>query len=1377
MKKIFKNILITSLFFSIVSCSNLLEQSKDNTQGDNKNVDNTTTIMIGSTKIKKTNGTRAASTNITNNADVSNLTDFMLAGKKSGDSDTEMTKLFDETIANLEILKNQKIMIEPGNWDFKLSAKLNGVSFSETILSKEIKEGENNKLTFVLKSDIQYGGLEVNVEWTNEANKVYVVIKDAEEENQIYYNIFTGEDVSSRKISFNKTLDDKLASGTYYIDLDFYNEGTITALNQYEAYVNIADGITTKVDISLDLNKTYKIEYENNGDNVTLAEGEVQHLVYSNKSLSFDLPEMKRPGYFWGGWYDNPEFSGTPIKRINTTTYGDKKFYAKWDDPILYVSGTGDDTTGDGTEEKPFATVNKACEKIIDFEMAEAEWTIFVDGTVTGIATETTGAALYAQSFIPDTVTPDNAKSILLKGVTPLGTNGIPVDSIDRGINKTDRSRPETASSGASTTGTALVINTNVPVTIENLRIANGNTDNSSSSNTDFRYLGGGLRVSSNSTVSLGDGVYFENNAACDGGAIYNAGTLYIYGTAFIGKKDNTVIAQGYNEYTKSYNFGRRGGAIYNDGNLYIGYSNYESETNNTKVAWTGECNYNYAATGGAIYNASSGYVKMRTGSLVYNASGSSGLGGGAIYNLGTFEMTEDALVDYNKSTSKPGGGIFNAAESGVNGTFIFSGGTISHNFTTNGNGGGIYNKGILRIYGDAVIGAKSETKAASGNGWKNAAATGSTVTYSADACSNYATGYGGGICTEGGEVYLGYDGQEWTGGIYYNYAKSSSTNTSNCGGGGIAVRNTSAVVVMNSGTIACNATEGSGNAVYLYGNGFTIGGDISIPAGTDNKQDIYYPSSSCYINIAQNLNAGPGSISLSPYASSDKSSYNTTNPVIKLTDDATGFTIPDVKDKFTITPLVRTKDGFTTNWVIDDNGYVKQNAVPLEVSASGNSFTNVIAQINNPLLDYIINVDGTVSGPVTLPDTIQANSITIQGKNSSSTTLKGTIDASGSSTGSALTIETTIPVVINGLLIKGGKGTSNSSETVGGGIFIKEGCSVIIDKYSKITENSADKGAGIYVSANAKLLMNTQSEITNNTAVTKGAGIYVAADGYLRIIQNSECHVSYNKFIQGSDQVMGGGVYLEDNAVMEQYGGYIHDNELNTDFAAGGLGSGVYVSSSSTSSSASYKILGYADLTYRAQNVPNDIYLAGNTKIEISASMNSGNTPRRITLQNYEENRELFTLASGVSSSITYMNYFEVTPQTLSDGQKQYWAIEENTGKLIKSSGMGITVSIPSGQQNDIQVEVTLDGAPVQNNTHLTGGSELVFTVKDAENYEEFEWYVDGVDVDEYSSYDSSFDFYNSGYGFAKGIYVVYLEAKDSDGNYYSYTAQVKVE
>lgn len=150
MKKIFKNILITSLFFSIVSCSNLLEQSKDNTQGDNKNVDNTTTIMIGSTKIKKTNGTRAASTNITNNADVSNLTDFMLAGKKSGDSDTEMTELFDETIANLEILKNQKIMIEPGNWDFKLSAKLNGVSFSETILSKEIKEGENNKLTFVL---------------------------------------------------------------------------------------------------------------------------------------------------------------------------------------------------------------------------------------------------------------------------------------------------------------------------------------------------------------------------------------------------------------------------------------------------------------------------------------------------------------------------------------------------------------------------------------------------------------------------------------------------------------------------------------------------------------------------------------------------------------------------------------------------------------------------------------------------------------------------------------------------------------------------------------------------------------------------------------------------------------------------------------------------------------------------------------------------------------------------------------------------------------------------------------------------------------------------------------------------------------------------
>ena len=339
MKKIFKNILITSLLLAFVSCSNMVERNGGSSSEGSRNSDNKTTVMIGSASIKKTSGARAA-TDISNDADVTKLTDFMLEGKKSDETEAEMTALFDGAVANLESAKNQKIMIEPGSWDFKLSAKLNGVSFSGT-KSQEIKEGENNKLTFVLKSDVQYGGLEVNVEWTNDANKVTASLKDAEQTKEVYSKTFSGTDISSNKISFSKKLEDELASGTYHLDLKFYNQGTEAALNFYEAYINIADGITTKVNISLDLNKTYKIEYVNNGSNVTLAEGEVQSLVYSSKSQALTLPAMKRPGYFWGGWYDNEALTGTPVTTIAAASYGDKKFYAKWNEPVLYVSGTG----------------------------------------------------------------------------------------------------------------------------------------------------------------------------------------------------------------------------------------------------------------------------------------------------------------------------------------------------------------------------------------------------------------------------------------------------------------------------------------------------------------------------------------------------------------------------------------------------------------------------------------------------------------------------------------------------------------------------------------------------------------------------------------------------------------------------------------------------------------------------------------------------------------------------------------------------------------------------------------------------------------------------------------------------------------------------
>ena len=682
-------------------------------------------------------------------------------------------------------------------------------------------------------------------------------------------------------------------------------------------------------------------------------------------------------------------------------------------------------------------------------------------------------------------------------------------------------------------------------------------------------------------------------------------------------------------------------------------------------------------------------------------------------------------------------------------------------------------------IYGDAVIGDDS----ASGTPTDNTISTSINITETAisTSCSNLALGNGGGIyVSDKGKLYLGYsnyvDATEntpapWNKGIYYNHAHDS-------GGGLYFVYGNNVAINMNSGTISNNGAAKSGGAICVCGDGtLTLGGTTTIPAGEGEiKQSIAY-SSAYPIIIADTLEkVTKGSIYLIPAyetnSSSNKLGYSSYKPLISLTDEASaaGITINDIKEKFIVEPFTDPLTGIVTNWTIGSDGKVAKCIENLTVSATGTyqSIAAAVATMNDASKDYVITLDGEITGPQTIEglsgEEIKANSITIKGKASSSSNLSDIINASGG-TGSALSINTGVPVTLSYIAIKGGCAVN------GGGLFLGEGATAYLTNYTTIKENTnysagvntEGKGGGVYISNDAKMIMNSVSTVCDNTGTRYGAGIYVEDGGYLRMLENSESHVSYNKFISGSDQVMGGGIYLEDGAVMEHEGGYIHDNEVNAD----GLATGVYVNSS-----AIYKTMRYARLTYQDDNVPNDIYLAGDAKIELLYAMYYANSYiRRITLQNYEENKELFTLASGVSSTITYMDYFDVTSQTLTGGQKQYWAIEKNTGKLIKSSGMGITVSIPSG--NDIEVTVNVFKGElvtplVEPGTHFTGGKKLQFIAPD--DLDEYTWKVDGIE--ESTGYILTVDTES----WSVGNYVVYLEAQDDDGNYYSYTAQIKV-
>ena len=1402
MKKLIKNLLTASLAFTLFSCTNILQQINNNPE--KKSADGETYIVLN-TSVKKT--TTKVSRDIDadkNDLKVENLVNFVLSGKET-DSDTSTIKTLAEA-ETLSELQSQKIKITPGVWTFKLAAELNGIIFSGETEGKEIKAGLENTVKFVLTSEVKYGGLEITIEWTNKADKVVATLLTKDRTEEVATETFEDFEEDSSTVTFSRDIkkaDEQINSGTYYLKFEFYNETTTTLFDTYESYVNIADGLITRANLAIALDETFDIIYELNGENVSLAEGQVQPLKYSRKSTELTLPQMKRPGYFWGGWYEEEDFSGEPVTAIPAETGVQKTYYAKWNNPVLYVSGTGDDPTGDGTENNPFESIDKACETIIATGDPEMEWVIYIMGDVTGPHSSTkkagersSAANDYGRSVLPETLTLSHAKSILLMGFNELDENDIPKDKINRGLASTSTNYD---------TGTALGISTEVPVTIKNLLITGGRTatTNGNSNNDTFFTYGGGIHVKAGSTVILDDGTLIEKNKARYGGGVYNAGTLYLIGTACIGDKNATSLAVRGSYDTCSNESTYAGGGLYNVGTLYLGTE---------EKALTGGIFYNCGLTiwGGGIYNTDNGTVIMNSGNIAYN-DGQETCGGIEIVS-GSLTMTGGSI--HHNSTGGKGGGVL--LKPGA--IFNFGGGTISANWATGG-GGGVFidssesSPSIMYMYGTAVIGDKTKTSAPESREGANGT-----------------NGNGAGICVNGGRLYMGYKSYtsesdnepvDLNGGIYYNYC--SSTNNDSKGGGIYASGSqgqpkssdsANAYVRIHSGTIANNyADQGSAICTPYGAHPLVIGGSVKIPSGSEHKHDVFIYSNYNRLFIEDSLEAitadDPIYITLSDAGGTTyNTSYNSSSGLM-LAQNATIESLGDVIDKFAVTPLVNKKNGIVTQWTIDpETGKAVQNKTTLYVASNGsdsntgltsdsalasiNKVIDKINALNDEEKDYIIEVNGEILGPQTIADTsetekIKANSISITGKNTSSANLADIINANlgENEAGSALTIDTKVPVTLYYIGITGGHGNEIGSGTdariAGGGLYIRNNATVSLEGKTHIYKNTnyygsttvSGAGGGIYVGENAMLhILGSGVEVRENKGTHYGAGIYVADGAYVKISEAAKIKDnSFDEHFKQNEQAvstLGGGIYLANNVTLEMTNGTVSGNTANTTGSALGRGNGVFVSGTA-SSPATFKMGNSACI-----GIENDIFLQNNVPITIISSLTTYSTvPGIITPENYpstdSEEITLLTVVPGSSVSISNAaSYLKITPQSISGGEKQYWYLN-STGKLAKQTGMGITVTINPGLTNDIAVSVTQNGTAVQDSIHLTAGNPLTFTA--TEGFASYKWTLDGEEKGTSNTLTLSSTDTPS-----VGSYDLYLEAKDSNGKYYSYTAQIKV-
>ena len=257
---------------------------------------------------------------------------------------------------------------------------------------------------------------------------------------------------------------------------------------------------------------------------------------------------------------------------------GDMSLTAKFSQSVLYVSAEGQEGNAGNSIYAALPSIASAITRINNSPDKD-DWTIYVVG-------ELQGAQYLGYDY--DAGIDVNATSITLKG-----KNGGTL----KGAYKPENGAPEANDDIYS----VLEINTEVPVTIEDLTISNGYYNN-----------GGGLYVDEYSNVTIGNGVVITSNMAD-----YYGGGIYVDVDATLIMKGNATIT----------------------------------------------CNS--APYGGGLFIAKDGEVQMQSGTISNNtAINSNNPGGGGVYAVGTMTMSGGLIsgnqtVSDNNGTNSFGDGVY----------------------------------------------------------------------------------------------------------------------------------------------------------------------------------------------------------------------------------------------------------------------------------------------------------------------------------------------------------------------------------------------------------------------------------------------------------------------------------------------------------------------------------------------------------------------------------------------------------------------------------------------------------------------------------------------------------------------------------------------
>ncbi|WP_296870009.1 right-handed parallel beta-helix repeat-containing protein, partial [uncultured Methanobrevibacter sp.] len=500
-------------------------------------------------------------------------------------------------------------------------------------------------------------------------------------------------------------------------------------------------------------------------------------------------------------------------------------------DRIVYVSPTGSDTTGTGTEARPYATLQHALDQNGGYYAPDTLKIVLLDGTYSGIHSGYTYYATVSHQYDYLLICAENEGKATLDGLGRNKLLHISAPNVHiRGINFFN-AHPTTNSSGVC------VSIDNNHVSIENCNFTNNGNN---------LIWGGAIHVQQNRHDINITNSYFENNSAEVGGCIRSelgAYDINFANTTFIGNKatahggvgclfgnQNNKISSFDNCYFENNTAPSSGAVHFHSGNSIVnnctfvgnkaqGHGNEDEEgyagalglvyTNNNGVTINNSKFYNNTASrdGGAVQIIGGG-----SNAKIFNSEfeNNTATYGGAVSVVGSNTQISNSTFknnDANTTSAAEGGGAVYIAGSGTN----ITGSTFANN-TAAEEGGAVFVRGTNTRIVNSTLADNTAGDDGGAIYWEGNNGIVDKVNFTNNTgTSTGGTSQGGAMIVTGNNLKIS------------NSTFTSDTVVNNPGsrGGALFISGTNTVIA-DSNFTDCNASC-YGGAVQVIGNGTNI--------------------------------------------------------------------------------------------------------------------------------------------------------------------------------------------------------------------------------------------------------------------------------------------------------------------------------------------------------------------------------------------------------------------------------------------------------------------------------------------------------------------------------------------------------------------------